>query len=82
MEVIEFHRAEADETLVSLSGHPSMVGELLFSPDGTLLASTDWVDLRIWRVEDATLLYVGKTACPCGMQRCEFNYRKPPPIER
>lgn len=47
-----------------LSGHQGPVWELIFSPDGQLLASTDGIDLRIWQVEDGELLYIGKSECP------------------
>ena len=40
------------------------VWELIFSPDGTLLASADDVEIRIWRAEDGKLLYIGKSVCP------------------
>jgi WD40 repeat protein len=40
------------------------VWELFFSPDGSLLAATDGVEIHIWRVRDGTLLYIGKPACP------------------
>ncbi len=40
------------------------VWELFFSPDGALLAATDGMEIPIWRVEDGTLLYIGKAACP------------------
>jgi len=48
----------------TLSGHQGPVWELIFSPDGQLLASTDGIELRIWRVEDGELLYIGKSECP------------------
>jgi WD40 repeat protein len=47
-----------------LSGHQGPVWELIFSPDGQLLASTDGIDLRIWQIEDGELLYIGKSECP------------------
>jgi WD40 repeat protein len=46
-----------------LEGHPAPVGILFFSPDSSLLMSSDWVETRIWRVEDGQLLYVGKSTC-------------------
>ena len=39
------------------------VWELFFSPDGSRLAATDGVEIRIWRVEDGKLLHVGKPSC-------------------
>ena len=39
------------------------VWELFFSPDASLLAATDGIEIRIWRVEDGKLLYIGKAAC-------------------
>jgi len=40
------------------------VWELFFSPDGSHLAATDGVEIRIWQVEDGKLMYIGKIACP------------------
>jgi len=40
------------------------VWELFFSPDGSLLAATDGIDIHIWRVDDGSLLYNGKAVCP------------------
>ena len=40
------------------------VWEMFFSPDGSLLAATDGIEIHIWRVEDGTLLYIGRTICP------------------
>jgi WD40 repeat protein len=48
----------------TLEGHPMPVFELIFSPDGGLLASADDTGIRIWQVEDGKLLFVGKSACP------------------
>lgn len=48
----------------TLEGHPAPVGIVFFSPDGSLLLSSDWIETRIWRVEDGQLLYIGKSACP------------------
>ncbi len=48
----------------TLKGMQSPVWELFFSPDGSLLAATDGLDIRIWRAEDGALLYIGKTTCP------------------
>ena len=48
----------------TLEGFPAPVGILFFSPDSSLLLSSDWLETRIWRVEDGQLLYVGKSSCP------------------
>jgi WD40 repeat protein len=48
----------------TLEGHPAPIGILFFSPDSTLLLSSDWVETRIWRVEDGQLMIVGKSSCP------------------
>ena len=47
-----------------LEAHQGPVFELIFSPDGSLLASADGTEIHIWRVEDSKLLYIGKMACP------------------
>ena len=48
----------------TLEGHPSPVGSVIFSPDSSLLLSSDWVEIRVWRVVDGELIAVGKSACP------------------
>jgi WD40 repeat protein len=48
----------------SLEGHQSPVFTLVFSPDGSLLASADDAEIRIWQVEEGRLLSVGKSVCP------------------
>jgi WD40 repeat protein len=55
---------DGSQILHLLEGHPGPVWDLFFSPDSTLLASTDGLELRIWQVEGEVLLYVGKAACP------------------
>jgi WD40 repeat protein len=53
------------QTIRIMEGTPGgPVWELIFSPDSSMLASTDGAELRIWGVEDGRLLYVGKPACP------------------
>lgn len=45
-------------------GMSQVVWELLFSPDSSMLAAVDSQELRIWRVEDEELMYIGKASCP------------------
>ena len=47
------------QKLRTLEGLPRIVGILFFSPDSSLLLTSDWVETRIWRVEDGQLLYIG-----------------------
>jgi WD40 repeat protein len=47
-----------------LEGHLAPVGILFFSPDSSLLLSSDWVETRIWQVENGQLIYIGKNKCP------------------
>jgi len=47
----------------TLEGMQGPVWELIFSPDSSLLAATDGMEIRIWRVADAKLLFIGKPAC-------------------
>ena len=54
---------DGTQMIRTLEGHPAPVGILFFSPNSTLLLSSDWVETRIWRVEDGQLLYVGKSSC-------------------
>jgi len=42
----------------------SPVWQLFFSPNASLLAATDGVEIRVWQVEDGTLLAIGKATCP------------------
>ena len=55
---------DGKQKLNTLEGHQSPVWGLVFSPDGSLLASADDMEIRIWRVEDGKLLFIGKSACP------------------
>jgi WD40 repeat protein len=55
---------DGTQKIRTLEGHPAPVGILFFSPDSSLLLSSDWVETRIYRVEDGQLMYVGKSACP------------------
>ena len=55
---------DSTRVIRSLEGMHSPVWELFFSPDGSLLAASDGVEIHIWRAEDGTLLSVGKATCP------------------
>ena len=55
---------DAARVIRTIGGMQGPVWELFFSPDGALLAATDGIEIPIWRVEDGTLLYIGKAACP------------------
>lgn len=52
------------EIVHALAGHQGPVWGLFFSPDSQLLVSNDGLETRIWRVEDGSLRYIGKAACP------------------
>jgi WD40 repeat protein len=39
------------------------VWELFFSPDSSLLAATDGIEIRVWRVSDGDLFAIGKPSC-------------------
>jgi len=39
------------------------VWELLFSPDSSLLAAADGIEIRVWRVSDGDLVAVGRSSC-------------------
>lgn len=51
------------QTIRSLTGMQGPVWELIFSPDSSLLAATDGIEIRIWQVDDGKLLYIGKSSC-------------------
>ena len=55
---------DGSEQIRTLEGQLSPIGDLIFSPDGSTLLSSDWVEIRVWRVEDGKLMAVGKSACP------------------
>lgn len=55
---------DGTQKIRTLKGHPGPIGILIFSPDGSLLVSSDWVETRIWQVEDGRLMYIGKSLCP------------------
>jgi WD40 repeat protein len=55
---------EGKQILNTLSGPQGPVWELIFSPNGQLLAATDGSEIRIWRIEDNALLFIGKSDCP------------------
>jgi WD40 repeat protein len=53
------------QQLTSLEMDPTgAVWELFFSPDGTRLAATDGIEVRIWDVGEGAMLSVGKVECP------------------
>lgn len=47
-----------------LDGLVGPTGILFFSPDSSLLLASDWVETRIWRVDDGQLMFIGKSSCP------------------
>jgi WD40 repeat protein len=55
---------DGKQTIAKLEGSQSPNWEMIFSPDGSLLASADGLEIRIWRVADDKLLYIGKSECP------------------
>jgi len=55
---------DGSQVIRSLEGHQSPLWNLVFSPDGSKLASRDGVEVRIWQVPDGKLLYTGKSNCP------------------
>jgi hypothetical protein len=55
---------DGSQVIRTIGEMQSPVWELFFSPDSALLAATDGIQIPIWRVEDETLLYIGKAACP------------------
>jgi WD40 repeat protein len=54
---------DASQILATLDQMQSAIWEMFF-PDGSILAATDGVEVRIWGVEGRDLLFVGKTECP------------------
>lgn len=56
--------SDGSEILSFMEGHQAPLWELFFSPDSRLLVSADGLEIRIWSVEDNSLMYIGKAACP------------------
>ncbi len=48
----------------SLGRMQGPVFEMFFSADGSLLVATDGIEIRVWRVGDGELLYIGQRSCP------------------
>jgi WD40 repeat protein len=57
-------KPDGSEIVQSIAGEQSILWELFFSPDSRLLAGYDGIAIRIWNVEDGSLEYIGKAACP------------------
>ncbi len=57
----------------TLEGHPAPVGILFFSPDSSLLLSSDWVETRIWRVEDGQLDVCREKFVSISMPKHKFD---------
>jgi WD40 repeat protein len=55
---------DASQVLATVDKMQAPVWEMFFSPDGSMLAATDGVEVRIWGVDGGDLLYVGKPECP------------------
>jgi hypothetical protein len=53
----------------TLAGHEAPVRALVFSPDGSLLASADGVEIRIWQLADGALRLIGRSDCPAAARR-------------
>lgn len=47
-----------------LKGQGSLIWKIIFSPDGSRLASADGNGIRIWQINNGELLYTLNTACP------------------
>jgi WD40 repeat protein len=55
---------DASQVLATLDPLESPIWEMFFSPNGSMLAATDGVEIRIWSVDGGILSYVGKPDCP------------------
>jgi len=55
---------DGSQIIRTLGSFQGPVWEMFFSPDGSLLAATDGIEIRVWQVGDGQLLAVGKSVCP------------------
>ncbi len=55
---------DASQVLATLGQMQGPIFEMFISPDGSMLASTDGVEVRIWGIDGGNLLYVGRADCP------------------
>ena len=55
---------DGKNVLQKLQGQQIPIYELVFSPDGSLLVTSDGVEKRIWSTTDGQLLAAGKSVCP------------------
>ena len=51
---------DGERTIRIIDSTQGPVWELIFSPDSSMLAATDGIEIRIWHIPDGELLFVGK----------------------
>jgi len=56
--------SDGTQKIKIFEGHQAPIFELIFSPDGSMLASTDGQEIRIWQIGTGEILYIGKSECP------------------
>jgi WD40 repeat protein len=55
---------DGSQVIRTLTAPAGRIWELFFSPDSSLLAATDGVEIPIWQTSDGALQYIGMSACP------------------
>ena len=59
---------------MKLAGHPAIIANVLYSPDGKTLASTDeHGNIRLWNVETGDMLQEIREAALAPLQMLFFN---------
>lgn len=62
--IVVLRSQDGEHTYMTLQGHQSIILKILFSPDSSVLASGDDLELKIWNVEDGQLIYSRTSTCP------------------
>jgi WD40 repeat protein len=55
---------DGQQVIRSIQDMQGPVWELIFSPDSSLLAATNGIEVRIWQVSEGKLFFIGKLTCP------------------
>jgi WD40 repeat protein len=62
--IVVLRSQDGGQTHMILRGHHSIILKIIFSPDGSVIASGDDLELKIWHIEDGQLIYNRSSTCP------------------